>query len=374
MKVLYIGHFKNGNSGWSKAATDYLLAMDSVGIDVVPRDIKLSNSEPNLPVRYYELEKKSSIGCDVVIQHVLPHHLVYDGHFKQNIALCVYELGGTWYHNWSSKINMMDKLWVPTTYTRNVFHDGGVKIPIQIVPHTFNMDKYTKEYAKIEEPSILGNYVFYTIADANARKNLMKIIQAFHLEFTINEPVSLIIKANRFGVSPEELFQGIGKDCSQVKRDMKLYTKTNNYKSEFLITSNLTDEQLMEIHNSGDCYVNASHGEAWCIPLFEAMAMGKQIVCPDNMYDFIDTRYCATFNTYEDCATRCLDTFPELSTARETWRESSVPSISKCMRNEYQHHLIHGQGFVNSIAQRIARSKDYSYDKIGTLIKEFLNV
>ena len=34
MKVLYLGHYKEG-TGWSQAAIDYILAMDSVGIDVV---------------------------------------------------------------------------------------------------------------------------------------------------------------------------------------------------------------------------------------------------------------------------------------------------------------------------------------------------
>ena len=31
MKVLYIAHYKEG-TGWSQAAIDYILAMDSVGI------------------------------------------------------------------------------------------------------------------------------------------------------------------------------------------------------------------------------------------------------------------------------------------------------------------------------------------------------
>ena len=34
MKVLYISNYKDG-TGWGNAATDYILAMDSVGIDVV---------------------------------------------------------------------------------------------------------------------------------------------------------------------------------------------------------------------------------------------------------------------------------------------------------------------------------------------------
>ena len=37
MKVLYFGHYKEG-TGWAQAAIDYILALDSVGVDVVCRN------------------------------------------------------------------------------------------------------------------------------------------------------------------------------------------------------------------------------------------------------------------------------------------------------------------------------------------------
>ena len=38
MKVLYIGHYKDG-TGWGGAAIDNILALDAVGVKVVPRAI-----------------------------------------------------------------------------------------------------------------------------------------------------------------------------------------------------------------------------------------------------------------------------------------------------------------------------------------------
>ena len=38
MKVLYIGHYKDG-TGWGSAAIDNILALDAVGVKVVPRAI-----------------------------------------------------------------------------------------------------------------------------------------------------------------------------------------------------------------------------------------------------------------------------------------------------------------------------------------------
>ena len=43
MKVLYIGHFTEG-TGWSKAARDNVKSLQSVGVDVVCRNISLSQN------------------------------------------------------------------------------------------------------------------------------------------------------------------------------------------------------------------------------------------------------------------------------------------------------------------------------------------
>lgn len=366
MKILYVGHFHN-NSGWSRAALDYVLAMDKVGIDVVPRSIRLNEQNPELPERYKELEAKSDKGCDIVIQHVLPHHLLYNGKFKKNIAYCVYESAGQWLHNWSSQINMMDELWVPSLFTQQCFHKGGVNIQIRQIPHTFDIDRYNKTYDKLQIPELDGNYVFYTIADMNVRKNLPALLKAFHYEFSINEPVSLCIKCSKYGTEPEKLFEMIKQDCTTIKQHMKLYTKENLYKPELLITSFLPDEEIMKLHARCDCYVNTSHGEAWCIPLYEAMALGKQIVCPDDMYGYINRVECDTFKTYTDINLRCTDTFKEIGSSYELWKEMSVLEVARAMRAAYWRS-------TNDTKKqaRINRAAEYSYDKIGKMIKEAL--
>lgn len=368
MKILYIGHFKNGDSGWSRAATDYLLAMDSVGLDVVPRTIQLSDATPNLPKRFLELEEKSSEGCDVVIQHVLPHHLKYDGRFKKNIALCVYESGGTWLNNWASKINTMDELWVPSEFTAKCFRQGGVTIPIIIVPHTFSFP-ISNQTEKLDIPGLNGDYIFYTICDLNVRKNLPAIIQAFHREFTINEPVSLVIKCGKHGLPPNKVLEVIGNDCAQIKQHMKLYTNNDLYKKECVISVNLSREDLLKLHNTCHCYVNASHGEAWAIPMFEAMALGKQIICPDNMYEYINKDVAYTFPTYDGINLRCNDTFREVGSSREIWKNCSPLDIGNRMRYAYEDYY----KLNSSAVLREKHAENYSYKNIGELIKGLLH-
>ena len=69
MKVLYIGHYKE-NGGWAQAATDQILALDRAGVDVVCRNVTLTQNKQNVHPKLIELENKSSQGCDVCIQHI----------------------------------------------------------------------------------------------------------------------------------------------------------------------------------------------------------------------------------------------------------------------------------------------------------------
>lgn len=70
MNILYIGHYREG-TGWAKAAIDYILALDSIGVNVVCRNLPLTNNNKPVPERISELEQKSVENIDYCIQHVL---------------------------------------------------------------------------------------------------------------------------------------------------------------------------------------------------------------------------------------------------------------------------------------------------------------
>ena len=85
MKILYIGCYREG-TGWGNSAIDYILSLDSAGVEVVCRPVKLNNRNPEIPNRILELEARDSSGCDICIQHTLPHLMEYSTKFEKNIA------------------------------------------------------------------------------------------------------------------------------------------------------------------------------------------------------------------------------------------------------------------------------------------------
>ena len=369
MKVLYIGCYRDG-TGWGQAATDYILAMDSVGIDVVPRPLKLNGNQFPLPKRILELEEKDSSGCDICIQHTLPHLMEYSTKFEKNIALYSTETSNFIDSGWSRKINMMDEAWVVNNQMVHASKDSGVEVPIKVVPHASDFSKFEKGYKKLDLPNARGNFVFYTIAELNKRKNLDAFIKAFHAEFDPSEPVSILIKSNKYGLSPDETAVQIRNICNRVKQGLKKFPDTSHYKEDLIITDFLSNEDVCRLHNSCDCFVMPSYGEAWCIPAFDAMGFGKTPICTNvgGMADFIENAGFLVEGITEPVYDM-LDTFPNLFTGNENWCSVSIQGLRECMRHAYESQ----NSLKNMKRSGLKRAYEYSHKKIGNLIKDLLD-
>jgi glycosyltransferase involved in cell wall biosynthesis len=372
MKVLYIGHYKE-RSGWGQAARDYILAMDSVGIEVVPRAFPLGNPTATLSDRLIELENNNVEGCDICVQHVLPHYMKYDSSFKKNIGLFVLETSGIKYTSWATHLNLMDELWVPCNSMIKDSATNGITVPMKFVPHTFNTSTYDIEYPKLNLPT-KDKFVFYFIGEFNRRKHISALIKAFHTEFLPNEPVELVLKIGKFGTSSENLATDIKNFCNQIKDGLKLYKDPSRYKPEIIITVDISREDLLRLHSTCDCFVMPSHGESWCIPCYEAMAMGKLVIASatGGMLDYIDTeRNGFLVGGCIEPVFGQIDTFEEFGTAREQWFDISVHQLMKTMRRIYEMPSERKQ--IISTEAKLSVKK-YDYEKVGNLIKGILNV
>ena len=197
MKVLYIGHYKE-NGGWAQAATDQILALDRAGVDVVCRNVTLTQNKQNVHPKLIELENKSSQGCDVCIQHILPHHLVGTDRFKKNISFLELESTSIKDLSWFNHLEQMDEIWVPNQDLLDSLKEDKIKSELKLVHHAFDIDKYTKRYPDISIPEAQGKFKFYYLGDLNDRKNIESIITCFHSEFDRSENAALIIKVKKF--------------------------------------------------------------------------------------------------------------------------------------------------------------------------------
>ena len=370
MKVLFIGHYKE-QGGWADATKNYILAIQEAGIDIVCRNVTLTQDYP-VSKEIEKLENKSTDGIDICIQHLLPHHLIGTNKYKKNIAFLASESTSIKDLTWCEYLKLVDKIWVPNYDSQKSLETDGFN-NISVIPHCFDIEKYTKKYPELNLQDSKDAFKFYYIGDWNQRKNIGAIIRCFHSEFDETDNVKLIIKINKFGYDPNKLRQEFEQFIIEQKRSLRIYNDISKYKQDVIITERLSEEQLHGLHQSCDCFVCPSHGEAWSIPSFEAMAFGNTPICTNfgGPKDFIDKTNTNTGYLIDGVETPCIcadAAFPEIFTAKENWIQPSETAIKKAMRHAYENK--------DKLARKKAglkRAKEFSFEKIGQLIKDKLN-
>ncbi len=375
IKVLFIGHYRE-QSGWGRAAREYILALDEAGVDVVCRAVKLNPTQSKPTRRLAQLEAKSTDGCNVCIQNVLPHLLSYNGNFDRNIAIPFIDTSNIKQHSWMKYLKMFE-IWSPYRYlSADLYAELGIKSPVVHVP--CDPSKYL---SNIEPLSLnidtKSKHVFYSIFDLTKRKNLVGLLQAFHLAFKPHENVVLILKTGKYGKTPEEVRAQVIDMNEKVCQSLKLYSNRDMYKKPFIITEHMTDPQIDQLHKLGDTFVLPSFAEAFCLPAFDAMAFGNTPIvtqgtaCDDYVLESEIQQKTNTGFLVEGRpapVTGMTDTFDDIFTAREIWIEPDILSLVDKMKLAYHSPII---SQLNHEAVE-AMTQKFSRQAVGWKMKELL--
>jgi len=378
MKVLYIGHYKEFG-GWSQAATDYILALDKIGVDVVCRNVTLTQDRSDVEPRLLELELKDTSDCDVCIQHVLPHHLIGTTNFRKNIAFLASESTSIQHLTWLDHLKQMDEIWVPNSQSKEFLEKDGVGIPVSVVPHTTNINKYKKQFREINIEQARDKFKFYYIGDFNDRKNLESVITCFHSEFDKTDSAVLVLKLNKFGKSPQEITQTMDGLITEIKTKLRIHENPQSYLKDIIISEKISNDDILALHNYCDCFICPSHGEAWSIPSFDAMAFGNTPICsnfggPKEFINKADWRTGHLINGVYSCC-KCSDAaFPDLFTAKEYWFQPCEMQIKESMRKAYESWKKNPIMYTNrNRSAGLKQAEKFSYDTIGKLMKELIS-
>ncbi len=366
MKVLYLGHYKEFG-GWGRAAIDQILALDSVGVEVVCRPVALSSSvNENIPQRIMELEEKSINNITHCIQHLLPHKIVETKGLK-NIAYFVDETIHYKQNFWHTYLNTCDQVLVPNHDMKNNLTDI-LDTKVDYIPHTFNVEEIVKH--KTSTKPLSSIFKFYLTAELSDRKNILSVIKAYFSEFDKTDNTTLFLKINKFGFTANQLTEVLGNNIiPHLLKKMKLSKPESSLPNITPITDRITDEQVYELHNICDCFVMPSHGEAWCIPAFEAMMFGNTPICSNDggPKDFIDKDNKNTGSLIS--GTRTIpesgdSAFNFIHTGDESWFQPNEIEMKKQMRFYYEN----SQSIDRN--EGLERAKQFDYKIIGQKLKE----
>lgn len=372
MKLLYIGHY-NERSGWSNAAINTIESISTTDIDIVCRSIKLNNTQ-YIPQNIIPLEQKDLNNIDYCIQNVLPHHIIGTNKFKKNIAYFVHEFDSINNHHWYQNLELVDEIWVPNNGERNnLINDGFKHDKVKVIPYAFNITKYNDNKQRIIFNDKDHTFKFYFICELDDRKNIESIIRCFHSEFHSSEPVSLVLKIKKVGVSPEALRQHVSKLCDEIKSQLRIYNNIDTYNHEIIITEDFTDEQMKILHLSCDCYIGPTHGEGWGIPSFEAMCYGNTPICSNEggPKDYIDPNNKNTGWLIDGMMGICTHqnaAFNDIFTGLHHWFIPNELEIKRAMRYYYENRK--DKKNIDGLKQ----AEKFSYQNVGTIIRKNLNV
>jgi glycosyltransferase involved in cell wall biosynthesis len=276
-------------SGYGKAARDYVLALDKIGLYVRPVFPRSTWSGGKIDKKtrdkLVELAKRPQKGQVITIENMVPE-LMSD---NPNIAYCVWETNKC-PPEWKHKLNRKKAVITSSLASERALINGGVKVPIFVVPHIVELSN-----VKHVEFSDLKGKVFLTIGEYTYRKNLEDTVYAFLVAMNGVEDATLIVKTCGLNpmISGMKIREFMNSAKNRAIEELKRQEKEIKHPRVIFNDKLLDEEYIPHYYLNADYYITASFGEAWNLPLSEAMYFGLTPIAP---YEGGHRMYCTDEN------------------------------------------------------------------------------
>lgn len=342
--VKYIGF--NDSTGYSIAAKNLVasLKQESVTVHWTPVAYGTSAGNPGSVPQITE-------GYENVIVHLVPEYYPIWVEFERSHDAKSKKIWGytTWETDkiplhWKDLLNIMDGIFVPCSWNRDVFRECGVKTRIEVLPHISQFQGMIPEVSPSPEMQKLTQrtgkrFVFYTIGVWSERKAPWLLIKTFLTEFKPDEPVLLVIKTGKDDFAhyrrkwrkPWQFAPG------KAEAAFKAFMKNAPKGPEVIhLDEEMPDHDIAWLHKTGDCFISLSHGEGWGLGSYEAAWFGKSIITTGigGVLDYLPEDFSYHVN-YALTPVRCNEHWASYTTDQR-WAEPDLTHARQLMRQVFE--------------------------------------
>lgn len=333
-------------SGYGEAGRRYLLALKESGIPVtwtplVPKKHQGLWYAPFEGTAIGDRQLDSicnlKISYDTVIIHTVPEYFPVIRALESGVRIFGYTVWETTAipAGWKVLLNSVEGLLVPCRWNKEIFEKGGVTVPISIVPHIHCPQN---DAVSSREKSTKAPFTFYGINTWTERKSCWNTVRAFLNEFNSSDNVRLILKTSEMALNNPRGFL-----ASRILRQRHVKTRKvlqaimseySNPAEVQLITSNLNNGDISELHSKSDCYVSLTRTEGWGMGAFDACIHGKPVIMTGfgGQLDYLtpEDSYLVDYKLVP-----VVDRNPSYS-ADQYWAEPSVEHASRLIRSVFE--------------------------------------
>lgn len=325
-----------GASGYSEECWAAALALAEAGIPLQVAPVGQQNDNRKLipeasAKRLKDLERESINLPDSIIYQAVPGHgLDLKLRGRTSVARTMFETNSI-PAIFRDRCNAVDEVWVPSRFNMRTFAEGGVEpSKLRLVPGGID----AKTFHPGEEPLKIiqkRGFNFLSVFDWWPRKNYQALLGAYLSEFTANDDVALILKVYQLN----DLRYDIPSEIAwMIEREHDLSLE----KAPTIVVLNgfMTQEAMIRLYATADCFVLPTRGEGYGRPFLEAMACGVPVIATNwgGQIDFLSES-----NSYL-VPSKLVDVPPdtELSLiAGHRWAEPDPERLRALMRHVYEH-------------------------------------
>ncbi len=164
--------------------------------------------------------------------------------------------------------DVIDELWVPTTWVRDRAVESGIPArKVAVVPNGVDSATYRPDGPRFALATTKGTRLLF-VGGCIPRKGIDVLLETYLATFTEDDDVCLVVKP--FGSS--DVYRN-----SSVEADVRRAAAGRGASIE-LVDGDLSDADMAALYRSCDALVHPYRGEGFGMPIAEAMASGLAVV------------------------------------------------------------------------------------------------